>query len=68
MTKKHKEADFKVQCYDCHHAVLYQWDNNPIIAFCNKFSKHEVAKSVRKCVSYKVRNNQPKIIKLTHFK
>lgn len=68
MAKKKKETEFNVRCYDCHHAVLHQWDNNPVVAYCNKLKTREVAKTPRKCEGYKESKKEPEIIKLTHFK
>lgn len=63
-----KEEKQKVKCHDCKHAVLQQWDNNPVIAFCNEHKSRDVAMTPRLCSEYKERKGEPKVQKLTHFR
>lgn len=68
MAKKKTETAQKVKCYDCRHAVLYQWDNTPIIAWCNKNKVKDVAMTPRKCGQYHESWKEPEVMKRTHFR
>lgn len=68
MAKNVKPIPVAVRCYGCRHAVLYKWDNNPIVAFCNKFKTRDAAMTPRRCDNYKEGKTKPEIIKLTHYR
>lgn len=66
MAKKTEKTN--VKCFDCYHAVLQQWDNNPVVAYCNKTRMREVANTIRTCDRYKNNPEKPEVIKLTRFR
>lgn len=68
MAGKKQVAPEKVRCYDCRYAALQQWDNNPIIAYCNKNKVRDVAMVVRKCNQYMQNKKEPKVMKLTRIR
>lgn len=68
MAKKKSETIDNIRCFDCKKAVLLQWDNNPIIAVCNKLKTREVAMTIRSCPHYAKNPAKPEIIRKTHFK
>lgn len=66
MQKQKKEETF-VQCLECKRSALFQWDNNPIIAACQKGGR-DVANLKRKCPNFIKADELPKPIKhLTHY-
>lgn len=67
MAKKQKQPAGKVRCYDCNHAVLQQWDNNPIIAYCNKKKTRDVAMTIRKCAEFTQNKKQPEVQMLKRY-
>lgn len=66
--KKTPETTTNIRCFDCKRAVLLQWDNNPIIAVCNKFKTREVAMTIRSCHHFAKISGSPEIMRKTHFK
>lgn len=64
MAKKEVE---KIQCYTCKHAVLQQWDKNPIVAYCNKSGCRDTAMTLRICKDYEINKEEPEVKHLTRF-
>jgi hypothetical protein len=57
----------KVQCYTCRHAVLQQWDNNPVVAYCNKHGLRDTAMTFRLCKEYSLNKEVPEVKHLKRY-
>lgn len=49
------------RCFDCGHAHLCQWGDDPLIAICKRTEERQVASTVFPCVFSTPRRGEPQI-------